>query len=221
MQQQHKRYFTPQEYLEIERQAESKAEYWNGEVYAMAGASRTHNLILTNAVASIGAKLKGRPCELYANDMRVKVSATGLYTYPDIVIACGPLRFEDQHEDTLLNPTALIEILSKSTTAYDRVAKFDHYRALESVTDYVLISQDRAFVEHRVRHSADRWLLSFYMGLDTVVPMPSLGCELPMADIYDKIEWKDEDAARGMLRAIKEPQATYTVSSQTRVQVDL
>jgi Uma2 family endonuclease len=153
--------------------------------------------------------------------MSVKVGATGLYTYPDIVIACAPLRFEDQHEDTLLNPTVLFEVLPKSTAAYDRVAKFDHYRALESVTDYVLISQDRALVEHRMRHTANRWLLSFYMGLDTVVPMPALGCELPMADIYDKIEWHDEDAARGMLRAIKEPQAIYTVSSQTQVRVDL
>lgn len=203
--------FTPQEYLALERAAEEKSEYYNGEIFAMAGASRTHNVIVTNTVAHLNTQFRRRGCELYSNDMRVKVSPTGLYTYPDVVVVCGSPRFDDEQEDTLLNPTLLVEVLSKSTEDYDRGRKFEHYRTLESLTDYVLISQERALVEHRVRRADNRWLVSFYMGTETSVPIESLGCELALADIYDKIEWADEDSARGWLQAVKEPAEAYHV----------
>jgi Uma2 family endonuclease len=132
-----------------------------------------------------------------------------MYAYPDIVVACGTPRFDEKQQDTLLNPTILVEVLSKSTESYDRTTKFYHYRTLESLSDYVLISQDSALVEHRVRQTANRWLVSFYMGLEAAVPLESLDCELPLAEIYDHVEWQDEDAASGWLRAVKEPQATY------------
>src|SRR2546428_1618931 len=108
-------YITPEEYLALERKAEHKSEYLHGEVFAMTGASRKHNLIATNILISLGQQLKGRPCEAYSSDMRVKVAATGLYTYPDIVVVCGDPKFEDDYVDTLLNPTLLVEVLSKST----------------------------------------------------------------------------------------------------------
>lgn len=209
MQPQRQHFITPEEYLELERQAETKSEYFRGETYAMAGASRAHNLIVTNAILNLGTRLKGRPCEIYANDMRVKVGPTGLYTYPDIVVVCGRPMFEDRCSDTLLNPTIIAEVLSQSTESYDRGIKFEHYRTLESLTDYLLISQDKASIEHRTRQSGDTWLLGIYQGVETIVPLSSLAVELPLAEIYDKIEWSDEYAARGWLRVVKEPQAEY------------
>ncbi len=139
-----KPFLTPQDYLALERQAETKSEYYAGEVFAMAGASRKHNTIVTNLAYLLVGQLKGRSCEVYNSDMRVKVSATGLYTYPDLVVVCGKPRFDDDQEDTLLNPTVIIEVLSKSTEAYDRSEKFAQYRALELMADYLLIAQDIA-----------------------------------------------------------------------------
>lgn len=208
-------YLTPQEYLEYERQAETKSEYFNGEIYAMAGATREHNLIVTNTVLSLGTRLRSRRCEIYAADMRVKVSPTGLYTYPDVVVVCGPPRFDDAHKDTLLNPILIVEVLSESTEAYDRTGKFEHYRKLESLTDYLLISQERAWIEHRARQSDIKWLTGYYMGLETVVPIPSLDCELRLADVYDKIDWPDESSARGWLQAVKEPAPKYTTERRS------
>ncbi len=137
-------FLSPQEYLALERQAETKSEYYAGEVFAMAGASRRHVKIMVNTVVSLAAQLKERSCEVFTSDMRVKVSATGLYTYPDVAVVCGKPRFDDDQEDILLNPTVIIEVLSKSTEAYDRGEKFALYRALESMTDYLLIAQDIA-----------------------------------------------------------------------------
>src|SRR5919198_4874617 len=119
--------YTPEEYLALERAARHKSEYVNGRIYALAGASRAHNLIVVNVSAELRAQLRGRPCETYASDMRVKVSQTGLYTYPDVVVVCGEPRFEDAQVDTLLNPTVIIEVLSESTESYDRGEKFAHY----------------------------------------------------------------------------------------------
>ncbi|MEZ4768969.1 MAG: Uma2 family endonuclease [Caldilineales bacterium] len=205
-------YLTPQEYLEHERQADTKSEYFNGQIYALAGATRSHNLIVTNTVLSLGTKLRDRRCEIYAADMRVKVSPTGLYTYPDVVVVCGSPRFDDAHKDTLLNPTLIVEVLSESTEAYDRTGKFEHYRTLESLTDYLLISQEKAWIEHRARRSDIKWLTGYYMGLETVVPLPSIDCELRLADVYDKIDWPDESSARGWMRAVKEPVEEYQIA---------
>lgn len=158
--------FTPQQYLALERAAETKSEFFNGEIFAMAGASREHNLIATNVVRELSAQLKGRPCETYPGDMRVKVSETGLYTYPDVVVVCGEPRFEDEHGDTLLNPTLVVEVLSPSTEAYDRGEKSSHYRRLASLAEYVLIAQDRCHVERYARRPDGLWLLAEARGLD-------------------------------------------------------
>src|SRR5207253_1326999 len=132
MSQQIKSYISPQEYLRLEREAEFKSEYLNGEIFVMSGATRKHNLLTLNIGGSLNQQLRGRPCEVYAIDMRVKVSATGLYTYPDVAVVCGEPQFEDDYLDTLLNPTILVEVLSKSTERYDRIAKSSYYRTLDS-----------------------------------------------------------------------------------------
>src|SRR5438552_2686042 len=160
-------YYTPEQYLALERAAEYKSEYINGKVYARAGANREHNLLTVNIAAGLGSTLKDQPYEVYISQMRVKVSPTGMYTYPDVVVACNEPRFEDEHGDTLLNPTIIVEVLSPSTEAYDRGEKFAHYRRLTSLAEYVLVSQDKARVEHYRRHDSgnDQWVLTEVSGL--------------------------------------------------------
>ncbi len=181
---------TAEEYLAIEREAETKSEFFDGEMFAMAGASRRHNLIVTNIVREVSTRLRDRPCDIYANDMRVKVSPTGLCTYPDVVIACDDIQFEDDHEDTLLTPIVLIEVLSKSTQGYDRFQKFSHYRRLSTLREYLLVAQEQPRVEHYVRQSENQWLLSESAEYSDVVTMPSIGCGLSIKDIYEKVDLK-------------------------------
>ncbi len=184
-------YLTPQEYLAMERLAQYKSEYFDGEIFAMSGASPAHNRVVANALTEINLQFKKRPCLVYANDMRVKVSPTGLYTYPDIVALCGPPRFDDNQKDTLLNPTVIIEVLSDSTQAYDRGKKFQHYRTLESLQEYLLIAQEECHVEHYVRQSGNEWLLTETNDLAAVIHLAAIQCQLALADIYDKVEWSE------------------------------
>jgi Uma2 family endonuclease len=200
-------YLTTEEYLALERQSETKSEYFNGEVFAMSGASEAHNLIVANLVSLLITGLRGRPCKAYPSDMRVQVRATGPYTYPDASVVCGRAEFTDQQKNTLRNPTVVFEVLSPTTESYDRGAKFGHYRTLESLTDYVLISLDEARVEHYARQPADKWLLSVYNGLEAVALLPSIGCELPLADVYDKVELPPAETVT--LRIVRERQAEY------------
>ena len=180
-------YPTPQEYLAVEREAEVKSEYFNGGMFAMSGESREHNLIVTNIVRELSQQMKGRPCEVYPNDMRVKVSATGLYTYPDAIVVCGEPRFEDAHVDTLLNPTLIVEVLSASTAAYDRGQKFGHYRWVESLTEYVLVSQDECKVEHYAKQSDRQWLQTVVQSLEAEVKLDSIQGVLQLREIYDRV----------------------------------
>lgn len=180
---------SPQQYLERERVTEYKSEYLGGRIFAMVGASRAHNLITTNLGRELSLRLKGRPCETYGSDMRVKVSQTGLYTYPDVVVVCGEVRFEDEHLDTLLNPTVIFEVLSPSTEAYDRGDKFTHYRRLESLVEYLLISQHRCQVERYVRQADGQWLLSEFNDPQGKLELTSIGCQIPLAEIYERVEF--------------------------------
>lgn len=178
---------SPQEYLALERQALNKSEYYNGEVFAFAGASEPHNLIVVNVLALFHQQLKSKPCKVYPSDMRVKVSQTGLYTYPDVTVVCGEAEVEDEYLDTLLNPTLIVEVLSPSTEKDDRIVKFAHYRRLPTVKEYILIAQDSVRLEQYVRQIDGRWLLSEYSDLEATTEIPSLGCELSMKDVYDKV----------------------------------
>ena len=183
-----KTHYTPEQYLEMDRKAEYRSEYVNGELLAMAGASREHNLIVTNLVREVSGLLRGRPCETYSNDMRVRVSPAR-YTYPDMVVACDGPEFEDSSQDILLNPVVLMEVLSPTTEKDDRSWKFAHYRHLATLTDYVMLSQYQPLVEHYTRNSDDKWVLTDLRGLSSVLRLPSIGCELPLSSIYERVEF--------------------------------
>ncbi len=188
--------YTPAEYLALERKAAYKSEYLNGFIYAMAGATREHNLIAVNLSRELSSALRHRPCEVYAGDMRVRVSDTGLYTYPDVVAVCGGPRFEDGELDTLVNPTVIIEVLSPSTEAEDRGSKFAHYRRLESLREYVLVAQDRMMVE-RFTRQGEQWVLTEYRRGDESLRLASIECGIPLGEIYAKVMLPDA-AVTGM-----------------------
>lgn len=183
-------YLTPADYLAIERKSDVKHEYYRGEMFAMADATREHNLIALNLAVSIGVQIRDRPCEAYGSDMRVKVDETGLYTYPDMTVTCDEPRFEDKQTDTLLTPQVVVEVLSKSTENYDRGKKFEHYRRIESLREYVLISQEEPHIEHYSRQADGRWLLTEAKGLEGTIELPAIECRLKLADVYAKVEFR-------------------------------
>ncbi len=178
---------TPAEYLAFERASETKHEYVAGELTAMAGASRRHNLIVSRTVTGLNNTLAARSCEVYANDMRVKIGSLGIYTYPDIAIVCDEPILEDTEQDTLLNPAVIIEVLSPSTERYDRDLKFRRYRLIPTLRDYLLIAQDEPRVEHYTIGQDGELGLRVYRTVATVVDLPTLGCRLPLAEIYARI----------------------------------
>jgi len=178
---------TPAEYLDLERAAERKSEYFNGEILAMSGANREHNLIVGNLLGELIEKLHKGPCEVYPSDMRVKVDLTGLYTYPDVVVVCDEPQFEDEHGDTLLNPTLLIEVLSESTEKYDRGKKSSHYRRLTSLKEYLLVSQEEPHLEHYARRDDDHWLLAEATGLEAHLELPALQATIALAEVYARV----------------------------------
>ncbi len=180
--------YAPDEYLALERISEMKNEYLDGEIFAMTGASETHNLMTLNIAGELRQQMKGRPCKVYSNDMRVRVNATGLYTYPDVIALCEEARFEDEFMDTLINPTVIFEVLSRSTEAYDRGDKFAHYRKVESLKEYLLVSQNKCFIEHYIRQPGAHWLLSEIEGVEGTVGLPSITCKLALAEVYDKVD---------------------------------
>ncbi len=180
--------YSPAEYLRLERQSSIKHEYYAGEIFAMVGASENHNLIAGNLFATLHQQLRRRECKAFVGDMRVKIDQTGLYTYPDVVALCGAADFEDAELDTLLNPTVIVEVLSESTEAHDRGKKFEHYRKIPSLQEYVLISQDRPHVERYFRQANGAWVLSECSGLEATLPLPSIECTLALADVYEKVE---------------------------------
>jgi Uma2 family endonuclease len=182
---------TPAEYLTFERTSEIRHDYYRGEIFAMSGASREHNLIAGNLGREIGTQILDRRCEVYQSDMRVQVPATGLYTYPDVVVVCGEPRFEDKHVDTLLNPTAIFQVISDSTEAYDRGLKFGHYRKIPSLREYVIVSQERMSVE-RFSRRGDEWVLIEFSEPEQVLELESIGCKFPLSRIYAKVQFPEQ-----------------------------
>jgi Uma2 family endonuclease len=189
-----KRLLSPEEYLEQERRADFKSEYLRGEVFAMAGASYEHTLIKDNLAGEARNQLKGTPCRVLTSDMRVKIAVTGLYTYPDIVIQCDEPQFEDQTFDTLLNPRAIVEVLSDSTEKYDRGAKFAHYRQVPSLQEYVLVAQDRPLVERYVRQADETWVLTVFADASCVFEFASVPVQIPLVEIFRGIQFPDQPA---------------------------
>jgi Uma2 family endonuclease len=178
---------SPEEYLAVERRSEGKSEYLAGEVFAMVGASKRHNLITANLIRILGNQLLDRPCNVYPSDMRVKVSPIGKYTYPDVVAACEGEEFDDEERDTLLNPVVIIEVLSESTEAYDRGRKFEHYQYIESLTAYLPVSQEPYRIEQYVRQGGPEWKYYEYHAPGDVVQIGAIGCELHLKDVYAKV----------------------------------
>ena len=182
---------TPQEYYALEREAEYKSDYYQGEIFAMAGGSANHSLITANVGREVGNRLKGKPCKVYESNLRLKITATGLRCYPDVSVYCGKLQFdpEDSASETATNPTLLVEVLSKSTEGYDRGLKAENYRQIESLRVYVLVSQVKAHVEIFERQGNGPWLLRDANGLDAVLKLPAIDIDLPLAEVYAGVEF--------------------------------
>jgi len=178
---------SPAEYLEIERAAETRHEYFDGQMFAMAGGSYRQSLIIFNLASELRDALKGKPCGVAGQDLRTSVSADGLYAYPDVLVVCGEPRFLDGRGDTIINPTLIIEVLSPSTEAYDRGLKFAQYRKIESLQEYMLVSQAEALVEVFRRRANGEWSYSEVAGLDSVCSLESVECRVALAEIYAKV----------------------------------
>jgi Uma2 family endonuclease len=191
---------TPQEYLERERAADFRSEYYRGELFAMAGARFEHTRIKDNVSRYAGNQLENTPCQMVTSHLRVKVSATGLYTYPDALVVCDEPQFEDAVRDTLLNPRTIIEVLSESTEKYDRGDKFEHYQRVPSVQEYVLISQDRPRVEHFVRQADGKWAYKSVEGLAETFAFASVPVQILLAEIYRGVTFPEPGETPGIFR---------------------
>ena len=183
-------YIMPEAYLASERRAKYKSEYINGEILAMSGASRAHNIITVDITTELNIQLRPRGCEIYSGDMRVKTSRTGSYFYPDVVVVCDKPRFEDNVFDTLLNPILVVEVLSPSTETYDKGEKFAHHQELTSLREYILISQDRIHVTHH-RLLESQWASKEFHAPEDVLLLNSIECKLPLQDIYTRVIFSD------------------------------
>lgn len=178
-----------EDYLVMERVSPVKHEFYNGQISQMAGGSSEHAIISSNINISLGSQLKNRQCITYTSDMRVHVPATGLFTYPDVSVACGKLAMlEDSYLDTLLNPTLIVELLSPSTQAYDKGDKFDHYRSIESFREYLLVWQDKRRVARYTKSDDNSWVLTDFIGDEARIELVSIDCELLVSDVYNKID---------------------------------
>jgi Uma2 family endonuclease len=180
---------TSQEYLVSERDSEQKHEFYRGEMFAMGGASFAHNQITTNIGTLVNTLLRNRDCAVTLNDLRVKITATGRYTYPDVVVTCESPKFEDEQFDTLLNPQVIMEVLSNSTESYDRGKKFEHYRQIESLREYVLVAQDHPQIERFSRQEDRHWLFDEASGLDAALHLTTIDVTLKLADVYAKVQF--------------------------------
>ena len=179
-------YLTPEEYLTWERKQPFKNEYHNGQIIAMSGASRAHNRITVDLTIQLGNQLMNSECEVFASEMRVRTSPEISYFYPDVIVVCGEPRFEDDTFDTLLNPIIVVEVLSPSTAAFDRGEKFEYYKQLASLQEYILISQNSVRVEHYCRQET-QWIHNTFQRPEDVLLLPSIECEVPLRAIYRRV----------------------------------
>ncbi|HEY8597874.1 MAG TPA: Uma2 family endonuclease [Thermomicrobiales bacterium] len=186
-------YLTPEAYLDLERQGAEKHEYIDGTLVAMVGGSEQHGLIQVGISSLLRAALRSRGCYVYPSDVRIGIPAANIYTYPDISVVCGPRQFAGERRDTLLNPILLVEILSPSTERYDRGKKFAHYRRIPTLQEYVLVAQDAPLIEHYVRQPDGTWRWAAVEGLDETITLPTIGCTLPFAEVYDQVEFSTEE----------------------------
>lgn len=186
-------YITTDQYFTLEEGSDVKHEYYRGVIYAMTGGTARHNLIVANMIALLHGQLRGTSCHVFPSDLRLKIESAGLYTYPDISVICGPIFYADNRQDTVTNPMVLIEILSPSTENYDRGKKFEHYRTIETLQEYIVVAQDRIHIEHHIRQDDHRWLLVDFFAADQVVQAGSIHCTLSVELVYEDITFDSQD----------------------------
>jgi Uma2 family endonuclease len=183
--------FTPTEYLAMEEVADYKSEFYGGEIFALSGGSADHSLIAGNLIFALNGLLDAGPCRVFNSDMRLHIQRSGLFTYPDVMVVCGKLKFVERRDDTLLNPLLIIEVLSESTRDYDRGAKFGFYKQIPGLQEIVLVESKAAHVECYRRAGDDKWTIDAYDGLDAVAPLESVGCDVPLRSFYHRVSWLD------------------------------
>ena len=183
------RLYTSDEYLERERKSNYKSEFLAGQIYAMSGGSPKHAKIGANIIREIGVQLKGKTCDVYTSNLKVRTTYNGLYAYPDVTVVCGSLIFHDEEEDVIVNPTLIVEVLSRTTEAYDRGQKWAQYQSIASLQTYVMIAQNEPRIEQYVRQSDDTWLLSTAAGIDKSIYLASIDCTLALSEVYDGVDF--------------------------------
>lgn len=182
--------FSVEEYLEMERASNVKHEFYQGEIFAMSGASFPHNRIQMNFTRRTGNFLEGKGCDVFGSDLRVHIPSNGLFTYPDALIVCGEPQLVQDGLDSLLNPSVIVEVLSKSTQNYDRGDKFALYRAIPSLKEYILIASEFLGVEHFAKQENGTWLLKEYKSIDDVLPMKTVDFMLPLSELYSGVSFE-------------------------------
>jgi len=183
-----KKTFTPTEYLAMERVADYKSEYYNGEIFAMSGGTADHSVIKVNFVVELGQHLRNNPCHLFDSDMRLYIARSEMYTYPDAMVVCGKIEFAPKQKDALTNPILIVEVLSESTRAYDRGAKFNFYKQIPTLQEYVLVESESAHAEC-YRRAGDLWTIETYDDLEAIVHLESIEGMIPLKQIYSKVSW--------------------------------
>lgn len=183
---------TPEDYLALEEKSPDKHEYWHGETYMMAGTSRDHNVILGNIYMVLRQKLAARPCSVYQSDIRLRAQTEEVYTYPDVMVICGKIEIDPRQQDTVMNPALIVEVWSDSTRDYDRGEKFKMYRKIPSLREYVMIDQTQPYIEYN-RREGHFWVLQTLEGLEAVLELHALECEIPLTEIYRQVEWAEHN----------------------------
>jgi Uma2 family endonuclease len=181
--------FTPAEYLAMEEVAEYKSEYYNGEIFAMSGGTTDHSLIAVNLTTALSQRLEPTPCRVFNSDMRLYIERSGLYTYPDGMVICGKIELVKGRNDTVTNPLLIVEVLSESTRDYDRGARFNFYKQIPTLQEYVVVESERPHVECYRRTAGDQWLVEMVDDLDATVRLESIACDIPLRQIYSKVSW--------------------------------
>lgn len=184
-----KDFLTVEEYFELEDNSEEKYQYFKGEVFMMAGGTANHNRIAGNLFANLRELFKGKPCEAFTSDMKIQIEASDLFTYPDVSVVCGEIDFYENRQDTISNPKIVFEVLSESTKDYDRGTKFLLYRSLESLTDYVLVSQSEVRIEHFHKNDKGIWSLKEIVSLEEIFSLSSPSCEISVKEIYERVDF--------------------------------
>jgi Uma2 family endonuclease len=185
------RRFTPEEYLAVEERAETRSEYLDGQIFMMADGSPRHSQVANNVATSLTVALRATPCRVFNSDLRVLVQHSGFYTYPDVSVICGKTEFAPSHTDTVINPIVIVQVLSASTRDHDMGYKFELYRGLPSLQHYLLIEADKAYVHYFRKVEAGQWLMIEVIDTSGAIELTGLGIPLPLADIYDKVDFAE------------------------------